>query len=161
MDSIYTEFSYSNYLVQLVGCLKDVLLAISPIIVVFIIYYYVTKKRRVSKKELHKIVLGTIITVIGLTIFLVAANVGFLNMGYYIGNHFASIGYKEVLIPIIMILAFFIAIAEPAVVILLDQVEEFTEGGISNGMLKIALAIGVSIASGMAIQRGPQVYTYQ
>lgn len=152
-NSIYTEFSYSNYLVQLVGCLKDVLLAISPIIVVFIIYYYVTKKRRVSKKELHKIVLGTIITVIGLTIFLVAANVGFLNMGYYIGNYITGTKYQELLIPIVMLLSFFIAIAEPAVVILIDQVEEFTEGGISKGMLKIALAIGVSIASGMAIQR--------
>ena len=152
-NSIYTEFSYSNYLVQLVGCLKDVLLAISPIIVVFIIYYYVTKKRRVSKKELNKIVLGTIITVIGLTIFLVAANVGFLNMGYYIGNYITGTKYQELLIPIVMLLSFFIAIAEPAVVILIDQVEEFTEGGISKGMLKIALAIGVSIASGMAIQR--------
>ena len=152
-NSLYTDFSYSNYLVQLVGCLKDVILAVSPIIVVFIIYYYVTKKRRVSKKELHKIVVGTIITVVGLTIFLVAANVGFLNMGYYIGNYITGTKYQEVLIPIVMVLSFFIAIAEPAVVILIDQVEEFTEGGISNRMLKIALAIGVSIAAGMSIQR--------
>lgn len=152
-NSLYTEFSYSNYLFQFVGCLKDVILAVSPIIVVFIIYYFVTKKRRVSKKELHKIVVGTIITVIGLTIFLVAANVGFLNMGYYIGNYITGTKYQEVLIPIVMVLSFFIAIAEPAVVILIDQVEEFTEGGISNGMLKIALAIGVSIAAGMSIQR--------
>lgn len=152
-NSIYTNFSYSNYITQLVVCFKDVLLAVSPILLVFFVYYFVTKKKRVSNRELHKIVLGTIITVLGLTIFLVAANVGFLNMGYYIGNYIASTDYKYVLIPIIMLLSFFIAIAEPAVVVLLEQVEEFTEGGISNNMLKIALAIGVSLAAGMAMHR--------
>ena len=52
-----------------------------------------------------------------------------------------------------MILSFFIAIAEPAVIILIEQVEEFTEGGISNKVLKIALALGVSFASGLSIIR--------
>ena len=75
------------------------------------------------------------------------SNVGFLNMGYYIGNYISGTDYKMLLIPITMIIAFFIAIAEPAVVILLDQIEEFTEGGISNTLLKIALASGVSIAT--------------
>ncbi len=150
-NTIYTEFSFYNYITQLLGCFKDVLLAVSPIILVFIVYYFMTKK--VTKRELHKIVLGTIITVVGLTMFLVAANVGFLNMGYYIGNYIAGTGYKYWLIPIAMILSFFIAIAEPAVVILIEQVEEFTEGGISKNMLKLSLALGVSIAAGMAIQR--------
>ena len=150
-SSIYTNYSFSNYFTQLVTCFKDVILSISPIMIVFAIYYFLTK--RVKKKELRKILFGTVITIIGLTIFLVASNVGFLNMGYYIGNYFASIGYKELLIPIIMILSFFISIAEPAVVILLDQIEEFTAGGISNSLLKIALAIGVSLACGLSLHR--------
>lgn len=150
-SSIYTNYSFSNYLVQLVACFKDVLVSIFPILVVFFIYQALT--HRVKKKEFRKIILGTLITILGLTIFLVASNVGFLNMGYYIGNYFSSIGYKEILIPIIMLLAFFIAIAEPAVVILLDQVEEFTAGGISNNLLKVALALGVSIASGLSLHR--------
>ena len=150
-SSIYTNYNFSNYLVQLVACFKDVLVSIFPILVVFFIYQALT--HRVKKKEFRKIILGTLITILGLTIFLVASNVGFLNMGYYIGNYFSSIGYKEILIPIIMLLAFFIAIAEPAVVILLDQVEEFTAGGISNNLLKVALALGVSIASGLSLHR--------
>ena len=150
-SSIYTSYSFNNYIVQFGLCFKDVIVSISPILAVFFIYQAITK--RVKKKELRKIVFGSIITIIGLTIFLVASNVGFLNMGYYIGNYFAGIGYKEVLIPIIMVLSFFIAIAEPAVVILLDQIEEFTEGGISNGLLKVALALGVSIASGLSLHR--------
>ena len=150
-SSIYTNYNFSNYLTQLVSCFKDVLISIFPILVVFFIYQGLTK--RVKKKEFRKIILGTLITILGLTIFLVASNVGFLNMGYYIGNYFSIIGYKEILIPIIMLLSFFIAIAEPAVVILLDQIEEFTAGGISNNLLKVALALGVSIASGLALHR--------
>ena len=52
-----------------------------------------------------------------------------------------------------MILSFFIAIAEPAVVILINQVEEFTEGGILKGTLNVALALGVSVAAGLSIIR--------
>lgn len=150
-SSIYTNYNFSNYLTQLVACFKDVLVSIFPILVVFFIYQGLTK--RVKKKEFRKIILGTLITILGLTIFLVASNVGFLNMGYYIGNYFSSIGYKEILIPIIMLLSFFIAIAEPAVIILLDQIEEFTAGGISNNLLKVALAIGVSLAAGLSLHR--------
>lgn len=150
-SSIYTEFSFYNYVTQLFVCFKDVLMAVLPIVVVFIVYYFISK--RVSKRELHKIIFGIIVTIIGLTMFLVASNVGFLNMGYYIGNYITGTDYKYMLIPVIMILSFFIAIAEPAVVILIDQVEEFTEGGISKNMLKVALALGVSLAAGMAILR--------
>lgn len=149
--SIYQNFSFVNYFIQLSICLKDVLLAVSPILIVFIIYYFKTKN--VTKTELHKIIFGTVIMILGLTLFLVASNVGFLNMGYFLGEYFTSTNFKYILVPIIMILAFFIAIAEPAVVILIDQIKEFTEGGISENALKVALAIGVSIAAGLSMIR--------
>ncbi|MBE6152589.1 MAG: DUF1538 domain-containing protein [Firmicutes bacterium] len=150
-NSIYVDFTYSKYLSEFILCFKDVLLAISPILVVFIIYYFITKN--VSKVELRKIFSGMFITIIGLTIFLVACNVGFLNMGYYIGEYIAASSYKYWLVPIIMVLSFFISIAEPAVIILIDRVEEFTEGAISRTVLNVALALGVSIASGLSIIR--------
>jgi len=150
-NSIYTNFSFSNYFVQLGNCFKDVLIAISPIIVVFLVYYFI--KKNVSKVEFKKIIFGTIVTIIGLTLFLVASNVGFLNMGYFIGDYFGNSNYKHLLVIIIMILSYFIAIAEPAVVILINQIEEYTEGAISKSILKKSLAIGVSIASGLSIIR--------
>ena len=150
-NSIYTNFSFMNYLTQLTECLENVLLAILPILIIFIIYYCITKN--VTKNEFHKIILGIIITIIGLTLFLLATNVGFLNMGYYIGEYIASSEFKYTLIPIIMILSFFIAVAEPAVIILIEQVEEFTGGSISKTVLQIALAIGVSLAAGLSIYR--------
>ena len=150
-NSIYQNFTFNNYLIELKRSFLDVLLAVSPILIVFFIYYLITKN--VSKREVHKIMFGTILTIIGLTLFLLASNVGYLNMGYYIGEYVANSNYQNLLVPLTMVLAFFIAIAEPAVVILIDQVKEYTEGGISNIALKIALALGVSIAAGLAIDR--------
>ena len=153
-NSIYTNINFANYYLNTIDSFKDVLIAILPIILVFVIYTII--KRNIEKHEFHKIILGIIITIIGLTIFLVAANVGYLSMGYFIGDFFGNTSFKYILIPVIMILSFFIAIAEPAVVILIDQVEEFTEGGISKNILKISLALGVSIACGLSILR---IYT--
>lgn len=150
-NSIYVNFSYFNYLIQLKNCLESVLLAILPILIIFLIYYAITKN--INKHELHKIILGILITIIGLTMFLVATNVGFLNMGYFIGEHFASTNLKILLIPLVMVLSFFIAIAEPAVIILIEQVEEFTGGSIPKNILRFALALGVSIAAGLSIYR--------
>jgi len=150
-NSIYLNASFSNYGVQLISSFKSVLLAISPILLVFFVYSLITRK--ISKIELHRIVFGIILTIVGLTIFLVASNIGFLNMGYYIGEFVVQSNFKYILIPIIMLLSFFIAIAEPAVVILIEQIKDYTEGSISEKALKYSLAIGVSIAAGLSILR--------
>lgn len=150
-NSIYKNYDLSNYVTQFFICFKEVLLAVLPIVLVFIVYCLITKKT--NKKEIKKIIFGLILTIIGLTVFLVAANVGFLNMGYYIGEYIASSSYKYLLIPLIMVLSYFISIAEPAVVILINKVEEFSAGAISKKILKVSLALGVSIACALSIIR--------
>ena len=135
----------------MVNSFKDVLFSISPIIIVFIIYQLIAKD--IGKVEMRKIILGIIIIIIGLTLFLTAANVGFMDMGYFIGEEMFSSKYKYWLIPVTMIMAFFIAVAEPAVQILIDQVEELTEGSISRKSMNLSLSLGVSLAAGLSIIR--------
>jgi hypothetical protein len=148
---INDSFSYRNYLTQVVTSLKDVLLSISPIVLVFIIYQLIT--RDVRKIEMRRIVFGIIIIIVGLTLFLTAANVGFMDMGYFIGEEMFNSKYQTLLIPIVMIISFFVAIAEPAVQILIDQVEDLTEGSISRKSMNLGLSIGVSIAAGLSVLR--------
>lgn len=146
-----STLGYGTYLSQVVISLKDVLFSISPIIVVFIIYQLFTKD--ITKIEMRKIIFGIIVIVIGLTLFLTAANVGFMDMGYFIGETLFKSEYRYLLVPIIMIMAFFIAIAEPAVKILIDQVEELTEGSISKRSMNLGMSLGVSLAAGLSIIR--------
>lgn len=150
-ELVNNSYGYNAYFSQLIVSLKDVLFSISPIIIVFIIYQLITKE--INKLEMRKIVFGLFVIIIGLTLFLTAANVGFMDMGYLIGEYMADSEYKYLLVPIVMILAFFIAIAEPAVKILVDQIEELTEGSISKKSMNLGLSLGVSLAAGMSIVR--------
>ncbi len=150
-ELVNTNFGYNTYLNQLLISLKDVLFSISPIIVILIIYQLITKE--IGKLEMRKIILGIIVIIIGLTLFLMAANVGFMDMGYLIGEYMVNSNYSYLLVPIVMLLAFFIAVAEPAVKILVDKIEEITEGSISKKSMKLGLSLGVSLAAGMAMIR--------
>ena len=143
--------TFLDYGRQLWISIKDVVVSISPIIGVFMIYQLITKE--VDKWEMHKIVFGLIITMIGLVFFFTATNVGFMDMGYYLGQNIALANYKYLLIPFSMIVSYFISIAEPAVMVLNEQVEELTEGAISKKTLDVAIALGVSIATGLSVIR--------
>ena len=105
-----------------------------------------------SFRKIVWIVLGFFLIIIGLTLFFTAANVGFMDMGYYLGQYLAS---ENIVILIIfsILISYFIAIAEPAVQILNEQVEEITDGNISKQTMNFALALGVGIATGLSIIR--------
>ncbi|HCM11876.1 MAG TPA: hypothetical protein DHW85_01660, partial [Lachnospiraceae bacterium] len=57
------------------------------------------------------------------------------------------------LIPLGMLLGFFIVAAEPAVSVLKQQVEDITEGHISGKVLGLNLSIGVAISVGLSMLR--------
>ncbi len=129
----------------------EVLYAFSPILIFFVFFqlFYLHIKR----KQLIKIIKGLIYTYLGLVIFLTAANVAFMPIGYLIGKGIAASSYKYLLIPLGAVLGYFIVKAEPAVLILEDQVEEITEGNIKGKTLGTALSIGVAVSVGLTMMR--------
>ena len=70
-------------------------------------------------------------TYVGLVLFLTGANVGFMPAGNYLGQVLTGQSYHWVIIPIGMLIGYFIVKAEPAVYVLNKQVEEVTDGAIS------------------------------
>lgn len=150
-ELIRTNISYIDYFSQLFENLKDVIISISPIIAIFIFFQVFTKD--ISKTEMRKIILGLIVMILGLILFFTAANVGFMDMGYYIGEYFTRSENKVLLVLLVIVLSYFISIAEPAVQILNDQVENITGGSISKKTMNISLAIGVCIAAALSVIR--------
>ena len=145
--------SYSNigellnlFIKTLPKFLLDVLESFSPIVVFFLVYNFLFLK--LSKKELFKIFKGLIYTYIGLTLFLWGINTGFLPIGYMIGKVLSDLNL--LLIPIAMIIGYFIVISEPAVGVLTEQIEELTNGNIKRKVLNVALSMSVSLATGLA-----------
>lgn len=91
-------------------------------------------------------------TYVGLVLFLTGVNVGFMPAGEYIGSTLAS-GSKWMLIPIGIVIGYFIVRAEPAVQVLTRQVEEVSNGSISQGSIQKSLSVGVAISVGIAMLR--------
>ncbi|MBR3611488.1 MAG: DUF1538 domain-containing protein [Oscillospiraceae bacterium] len=130
---------------------EEVALALSPIIAVYLFFQFVYLK--LPKISFIKTLVGVLYTYIGLVIFLTAANTGFMPAGSYMGGTLAVLDFNWVIIPIGMLVGFFILLAEPAVYVLTVQVEEVTSGAITRKMMMIALMIGMSVSVGMAMLR--------
>ena len=70
-----------------------------------------------------KIIIGLVYTYVGLVLFLVGVNVGFSSLGTILGAQLA-IQSPWLLVPIAMVMGWFIISAEPAVHVLNKQVED-------------------------------------
>ena len=66
--------------------------------------------------------------------------------GNYLGQVLAGQSFRWIIIPIGMLIGYFIVKAEPAVYVLNKQVEEVTDGAISAKAMGTALSAGVSIS---------------
>lgn len=131
--------------------LEEIAVSLLPIILFFLVFQLLVL--RLPKRQLLKIAVGLIYTYVGLVLFLTGANVGFMPAGNYLGQVLASFRYPWILVPIAMIMGYFIVKAEPAVYVLNKQVEEMTDGAISETAMGHALSIGVAVAVGLSMLR--------
>lgn len=131
--------------------LKEIAISLLPIIIFFGIFQICLI--RLHKKTLVKISVGILYTYLGLVLFLTGVNVGFMPAGNYLGQMIAALPYRWIIIPIAMVIGYFIVKAEPAVYVLTEQVEEITSGSISRNAMGLSLSIGVSLSLGLAMVR--------
>lgn len=131
--------------------MKEIMLSLLPIFLFFMVFQLLVLK--LSKRTLVKILVGLVYTYVGLVLFLTGANVGFMPAGNYLGQVLAASRHPGVLIPIAMLMGYFIVRAEPAVYVLNKQVEEITDGAISAKAMGTGLSVGVSISLGLAMVR--------
>ena len=131
--------------------IKEIASSLLPIVVMFGVFQAVAL--RLDKRTLGRIAVGLAYTYVGLVLFLTGANVGFMPAGNYLGQVLTGQSYRWVIIPIGMLIGYFIVKAEPAVYVLNKQVEEVTDGAISAQAMGMALSAGVSISVGLAMVR--------
>lgn len=130
---------------------KEVFVSLLPIVAVFVIFQLVSHKYQ--KMQRRRIAVGFVYTYIGLVFFLCGVNVGFAPVGTLLGREIASTGRKWMLVPIGMLIGYFIVKAEPAIQILNRQVQTVTNGMVSAKAMNRCLSIGVSVSIGLSILR--------
>ena len=131
--------------------MKEIALSLLPITALFGAFQAVSL--RLSLRTLKKIGVGLVYTYAGLVLFLTGANVGFMPAGNYLGQVMASLDARWIIVPVGMVIGYFIVKAEPAVYVLNRQVEEITDGAIPSSAMGASLSIGVAASIGLAMVR--------
>lgn len=140
-----------GYLSAVPANLLETVKSLLPIMAFFLIFQFVTLRLR--RVPFLRIVIGLLMTLAGLTLFLTGVNVGFSSLGFMLGQQLGSPEWRFLLIPVSMLMGWFIINAEPAVHVLNKQVEELSAGAISAGTMRITLSVAVSAAMGLSMVR--------
>ena len=139
------------YLHAIPEYMLEVAIALAPIVVFFLIFQVLFLKLR--QLPLMRILAGLLFTYVGLVLFLTGVNVGFSSVGVVLGGQLAEDWMRWLLVPIAMLMGWFIVQAEPAVHVLTKQVEEISAGAVSEKAMHISLSVAIAGAMGLAMVR--------
>ncbi len=150
------DYSLSdNFLLTFLHCLveklKDVGIALALIVICFMTLDFIILK--LPRKKIYRMGIGVIYTYIGLVLFLAAVDAGYIAIGYTVGCQLAANCPKYLLVIIGFIIGGLTVLAEPAIAVLKEQVEEITNGLVKQKSLMIALIAGVGLAIALSVLR--------
>ena len=107
---------------------------------------------KLGKRQLLRIAIGVLFTYVGLVIFLTAVNVGFMPIGYKLGASLAQMPPWAV-VGLGLVMGILVVLAEPAIHVLNEQVEQITGGYVTKRSMMIGLCIGVGAAIALSVVR--------
>ncbi|MBE6598454.1 MAG: DUF1538 domain-containing protein [Ruminococcaceae bacterium] len=139
------------YISEIPHLLGEMAMSLSPVVVIFLLFQVLSF--RMSGRSFVKIVIGILYTYAGLVLFLTGVNVGFSSLGTTLGAELAVGWTRYLLIPLAMLLGWFIISAEPAVYVLEKQIEEVSSGAIPGKAIKFSLSAAIALAMGFAMLR--------
>lgn len=131
--------------------LLDVATALIPLFFLFLIFQFIFLKLPWSK--LQDIIIGFLLTYVGLALFLQGVHIGFLPIGAAMGEKLGMIDHSWMLMPIGFVLGFVAIYAEPAVSVLTHQVEKVSGGYIPQKVLLYTLSVGVGLSIALSMVR--------
>ena len=127
----------------LVENIKDVSIALSPLLVIFILLQIFILK--LPLRQAFKALVGFLIAYIGLITFLTGVFYGFSPMGTFVGENLA--GQSTWLILLLgAVLGFLIVFTEPSILVLAGEVEDVTSTLLKKWVIYLALGVGIAIS---------------
>lgn len=130
---------------------RGVALAVLPLVAFFLLFQVMFLK--LPRREVTRILTGTLLASVGLFLFLLGVTIGFLPFGRAIGESVGALPQKWLLLPFGAVLGFVTTWGEPAVRILADQVEEASSGSIHRSMVLLTVCAGVAGAVALGMLR--------
>ena len=131
--------------------LVDVAKALLPLIVMFVVFQFTLL--HLPPHAIMRMSVGLVYAFVGLVLFMLGVNGGFMPAGDIIGYTVALTDYRYILVLIGVFLGAVVVCAEPAVWVLTRQVEEISGGTIRRSVIFAALSFGVAFSVGLSILR--------
>lgn len=155
-DNLSIEVQESNsiigpFLEILPGQIREAFISLLPLLIIYIFMQWLMFK--LDKRENRKILTGFGFAFVGLVIFLLGVNAGFMQVGTLIGEGMAMMDNKIWIVLLAFVIGVVTILAEPAVYVLTKQIEEVTSGYVKKKAVSIALAAGVGLAISLSILR--------
>jgi hypothetical protein len=155
-DSLEFDISQSDSIIEpfiqaIPSIVTESFIALLPLLIIFLVFQKISFK--LEKRAFSKILKGFIYTFVGLLIFLVGVNAGFMAVGGVVGHSLASLDNKWYVIIIGFVLGLVTILAEPAVYVLTHQIEDVTSGYVKRKAVLIPLSIGVGFAVALSMIR--------
>lgn len=138
-----------NFVPVVLSVAKEVAIALGLVVLFFFILQFTLL--HLPGKKLLQIGFGLCYTFAGLVIFLTAVAVGFMPIGFSLGQQLAAL--PKALVASGFIIGMVVVLAEPAVHVLNRQVEDVTDGLVTKRSMLIALSVGVGISIGLSMLR--------
>jgi len=129
----------------------DAFLSLLPIIIVYILFQIFFFKHR--KNKVIDIARGLVFTLVGLIIFLLGVNGGFMEVGAQLGKKLAAMDSNFPVLLVSLLLGLTTVLAEPAVLVLTHQVEDITGGSVNRTLVLIFLSVSVGMSIFMSALR--------
>jgi hypothetical protein len=124
--------------------------ALVPLLLLCLFYQFLLLKMPLG--QLVRMVTGFVYLFVGLTLFFMGSNGGFIPVGYQIGYAIGT--YNRYLLLLVgAVIGAITVLSEPSVWVLVNQVQEITQGHIKKPLMLVALAIGVGLSLFLAMIR--------
>lgn len=139
------------------GIIKEAAVSLLPLIALFAVFQIFLM--HMTLRQVIRISIGFVYSFLGLSVFLVGVNGGFMEAGRMLGTFLGRQaltggGWFVLLIVTGLLIGAVVVCAEPAVWVLTDQVEDITGGTIKRKILLLFLSCGAAVAIALALWRG-------
>ncbi len=140
----------AHFLSFLPHVVRDIALALLPIVLIFVFFQVVLLK--LPSRQVKRMIWGFVYTFLGLVLFMTGVGGGFSPVGHSLGLALGAMG-GGILIPLGFCLGAVVVCAEPAVWVLTEQVETLSGGHIRRPIMLAALSISIALAVALGMIR--------
>lgn len=148
----YTSW-LTPFIDELVHLGIETIISIAPILLIFLVYHRFFSQKKLSRADYKNVLVGMVYLYIGLVLFLVGVNAGFLGAGRQIGMLVGGFENKAPVLFIGLLLGLVVILAEPAVYVLTHQIEDVSNGSVKRSIVLVFLSVGVGLAVLLSVIR--------